>query len=397
MKKLLCILAAFCLLLSGCSQKQKTPQELLEEAYKKAEELDSMTIRGTTDLTVNMGSEIVIPMDITMMVERNDKADLTDDLSYVEIDTELFGQQLGSKVWTQNGKSYVENVEGKYISETDTGAAATYDTGAMAKAIAENAESMEMTQSGDSTVITVKPTDKLIQALFANGGSASSVTGDMLDSEALKSMTFGDILITIGKEGYVDNVIFSANGTAEGADMTIAVDLNVTDRNTTKVPAFDPEDFAAEPATEPVTEPENDDGEYVEIGFAEDGVTAGIEAAKGSDIALYFDEEEGYVYVYDADYEDLRGLGLFLDAEFTEELIQTVRDNKDGYKFLDEVKTDIGSFVVGYAEEETDIFNPDTYFVAIRYDGYDLGYLMAGISDEADFYDMIGNLTFYTK
>ena len=397
MRKLLCILFAVCLLLSGCSQKAKTPQELLEEAYAKAEELDSMTVRGTTDITISSGTELAIPLDLVMMVEKNDKKDTSDDLTYAEVSMELFGQKMETKTWTQNGTSYVENAEGKYTTTSDYEAAASYDTAAIAKTIAENAETIEMTKSGDSTIITVKPTEKLINAMFASNGSTEGITGELLDNEALESMTFSDIIITIGKEGYVDNVKFSASGAVEGMDMTVAIDLNVTDRNTTKVPAFDPADFADEPEVEPEPLDYVDDSKVLEVTFSDDGVTAGFEAKEDSDIALYYDEEEGYVYVYDADFENVRGFGMFVDAALIDELIEEVRTGKDGYQVLDDVQSEIGPFLVGYAPQETDVFNPDTIFICIRYDGYDLGYLMAGLFDQDDFNDVLDNLTFYTK
>ncbi len=397
MKKLLCILFAFCLLLSGCSQKAKTPQELLEEAYAKAEELDSMTVRGTTDVTISSGTELAIPLDLVMMVEKNDKKDTSDDLTYAEVSMELFGQKMETKTWTQNGTSYVENAEGKYTTTMDSEAAASYDTAAIAKTIAENAESIEMTKSGDSTVITVKPTEKLINAMFANSSAAEGITGELLDNEAFENMTFSDIIITIGKEGYVDNVKFSASGAVEGVDMTVAIDLNVTDRNTTKVPAFDPADFADEPAVEPEPLDYVDDSKVLEITFSDDGVTAGFEADEDSDIALYYEEEEGYVDVYDSSFENLRAFGMFVNAELIEELMGEVRSGKDGYQVLDDIQSEIGPFLVGYAPQETEVFNPDTIFICIRYEGYDLGYLMAGLSDQDDFYDVIENMTFYTK
>ncbi|MBR3151678.1 MAG: hypothetical protein IKF18_04760 [Erysipelotrichaceae bacterium] len=397
MKKLLCILFALFLLLSGCSQKAKTPQELLEEAYSKAEELDSMTVRGTTDVTISSGTELAIPLDLVMMVEKNDKKDASDDLTYAEVSMELFGQKMETKTWTQNGTSYVENAEGKYTTTMDSEAAASYDTAAIAKTIAENAESIEMTKSGDSTVITVKPTEKLINAMFANSASAEGITGELLDNEAFENMTFSDIIITLGKEGYVDNVKFSASGAVEGVDMTVAIDLNVTDRNTTKVPAFDPADFADEPVVEPEPLDYADDSKILEITFSDDGVTAGFEAAESSDIALYYEEEEGYIDVFDSSFENMRAFGMFVNAALIEELMEDVRTGKDGYQVLDDVQSDIGPFLVGYAPQETDVFNPDTIFICIRYEGYDLGYLMAGLSDQDDFYDVIENLTFYTK
>ncbi|MBQ1287174.1 MAG: hypothetical protein IIY22_01310 [Erysipelotrichaceae bacterium] len=398
MKKLLCILFAFCLFLSGCSQKAKTPQELLEEAYAKAEELDSLTIRGTTDMTLSVDTEITIPMDFVAMVERNDKKNATDDLTYAEVSMELFGQKMETKTWTQNGTSYVESAEGKYTTTSESGANVWYDTSSITKMIAENAESIEMTKSGDSTVITVKPTQKLIAALFAGNDTAEGITGDLLDSDTLESMTFGDIIITIGKEGYVDNVKISASGKIEDMDAAVAVDLTVTDRNATKVPAFDPADFTGEPE-EAEADPLDyvDESKVLEITFSDDGVTAGFEADEDSDIALYYEEEEGYVDVYDSSFENLRAFGMFVNAELIEELMGEVRSGKDGYQVLDDIQSEIGPFLVGYAPQETEVFNPDTIFICIRYEGYDLGYLMAGLSDQDDFYDVIENMTFYTK
>ncbi|MBR2551632.1 MAG: hypothetical protein IKR06_01200 [Erysipelotrichaceae bacterium] len=397
MKKLILLLFTLCLLISGCSQKEKTPEELLQEAYAKAEQLDSMTITGMLDLTVSAGSELVIPIDLLMKVERGDKADPKDDLSYTEITAEVFGQLSNTKTWVKDGVSYVETADRKYIGDTaETPEPAAFDAGKMAKAIAENAESITAAKSGDSTVITVKPTKKLIAAIL-EAGSAEEISGDLLNNEVLESLTFDDILITIGKEGYVDNILISAAGEVEGVNMKLSLDLTVSDRNATKVPEFDPAEFTDEPETEPEPTDVSDDSKMLEVTFEEDGVTAGFEAEKDSNIAIVFDEEESFVDIYDANYENERALGLFVGADMTDELLDAVRTGKDGYELREEATTAIGPYVIGYSPQETDIFNPDTIFLAMRYEGYDLGYVMVGFGSEEDFLDLLDNLSFYTK
>ena len=90
-KKLLILLVVL-FSLAACGT--ETPEDALRKAYQKQEDVESFTLSGTMEL--DMGTKI--PVDMRVLVDRNDKDDLHDDEAYLDIDLRALGEGLTMKI-----------------------------------------------------------------------------------------------------------------------------------------------------------------------------------------------------------------------------------------------------------------------------------------------------------
>lgn len=245
-KYLSCVMAlTLSLSLFGCSKTEETvsdPKTVLEDAQKKMNELDSMSLTADINLSMDAGEEdssnmsIKIPMSMTI-----DLAGLKGDLIYhTNVKAEIFGIEI------ETDQTYFD---GMLYSETEGEKTAMLMELADAKQMASAGkinmtfDNMKAVKEGNKTIITIKPSETEIKELMKTMGNISDSLFDEDELDALSSVKADDLIIVINSDGYVESEEFGLKAEAEGATVTCTLKFTMSGFNSTTVEKVDPSEY----------------------------------------------------------------------------------------------------------------------------------------------------------
>ena len=231
--------------LFGCSSQEaiEDPKTVLEDAGKKMQELDSMTLKADIEINMSAGEDdssamsFKMPMSMTMEI-----AGMKGDLIYhTSVDAELMGMSIKTEQTYFDGVLYSEMEDQKTFMTVDASEASK--TVSIGK-VNEDFENMKASKEGDKIVITIQPTaDELekVMQMLGNAIEDELFAEDML--EAMSSIKFDAIKVVVNADGYVESEEISLSAESDGVKATISVKVEMSGFNSTAVEKVDPSEY----------------------------------------------------------------------------------------------------------------------------------------------------------
>ena len=218
MKQKILILLAVLFSLTACGT--ETPEDALRKAYQKQEDVESFTLSGTMEL--DMGTKI--PVDMRVLVDRNDKDDLYDDEAYLDIDLRTLADDLVMKIWIADkvyidaaGERYTEELGGEIGEETGlfTGQFSADD-------LIARAESASLTNENGKKVVTLTM------------------------KEDIGTFYLEEIVLTIGTDGRIEREVLTGSVFTDGEIYPMKAEMVMSDYDKTVIPVLDRELFTSD-------------------------------------------------------------------------------------------------------------------------------------------------------
>ena len=403
MKRIMTLCAVLMLLISGCS-KSDDPQQLLRQAYEKQAKLSSYTYEGTIDISMKSteeGGSLSVPMNITAMYDNKGTSQTDDDEGYSLVSLSLFGQDNVTESWTVGNTVYTDTGYSKTVSSSETDDS-QQDIEEMVSRIIDNAEEITVETDGDNKVmhVTMKE-DAVANILSELGEEISEMTGSD------DSTRINDVILTIDKDGYIRRVQLSAETQSEGLTLIMDLDLTLKDEGKTVIPAFDPSEFTEEGDDydygydfDDGTDDSYGDSSYEDIIF-DDGTEIIVFMDKYDDFMCYFDDDEQLLVLFNE--EDVLSDGIFVNGVYAQNLYTAILAGDVTYTIRYERQPDTyganAKMLVGYSENESELFNAGTPFSVICFDDGDIGLIFVGYGTEEEFKAAMDQLSFaiYTE
>ena len=250
MKRMLCTAAAIMLSfsLAACnnSEPAEDPKVLLENASEKMKELDSLSMNANLSVNMEMSSSdsatenLSLDMPIEMTVEM---AGIQSDLMYHTIvDASLFGTNISTEQTYYDGVVYTNTDGQKTMMTMDVSEARQM---ANVGEVSTEFKNMKASKDGDKTIVTIEPTKEELTQLMDTLGSLEGSTMDEETLAALSSLTFDAFVITINKDGYIENEKFGFSAEEEGIKVVFTAEIKVSGYDSTTVEMVDPGEYEA--------------------------------------------------------------------------------------------------------------------------------------------------------
>ena len=384
MKKLLLMIFSLLLLLSACTG-SSDPKDLLKKAFEKQKELKSYTYDGQVNIATNEegGAGFNIPVNYVLSVITNGNDDPKDDEQYMKMSMTMFGEQVNTETWSKDGYTYTDDGYTKIKQAYDIHDFPTLDIEEIVSQLIENTESIKVDSLGSDKVLTITPKDKSAAAILAMFGSLSSLD-DIGDAEGLE---FEDLILTIDKDNNLRSYNMKAVGEIEGVNMDMSVDMTLRDENNTVIPEFNPDEFS------------ESDGSY-----AGDGTYEDIVFDDGTELMIFMEEPDKYLVFFDDDEQlitihngtDLLSDGMFLNGEYAANLYNSTESlgYKTRYEGNPQMFSGTAKMKVCFSETDSDIFNANTPFSVVTFEGHDLGIVFVGYGSEEEFKAIMDQVSF---
>ena len=106
-------------------------------------------------------------------------------------------------------------------------------------------KNMKASKDGDKTIVTIEPTKEELTQLMDTLGSLEGSTMDEETLAALASLTFDAFVITINKDGYIENEKFGFSAEEEGIKVVFTAEIKVSGYDSTTVEMVDPGEYEA--------------------------------------------------------------------------------------------------------------------------------------------------------
>ena len=405
MKKIVTALSMVVVLLLGGCGSSMNPETILEKAYENMQKLDSFTLIG--DMNMSVGgeddSELAIPINMEIRTIRHDLDNPNDDEGYAKVSLSLLGESLTTQTWSKDGMNYIDTGDGKYYKEEKPVTATTQDAKALAKALMEACEEVNVTQDNEKTILDLRLKEGKLPNLMGFAGVDNVEGLDMVGNDALEGFKVNHLYMALSKDNYIDSLKLEGTSEADGMKMLIDMTMDIFDRNSAVIPSFNPSEFVSEEeynsnlgygnvADEaedlnlvPYDEIEFDTGESIAIDGA--GKTATY-------YPVYFDEDGELRYV-DKDY-NVCAYGYFMHKEVVDDIMNEVKGSSN-YTNVQEGKKNGYQTVIAYAEKETDLFTEDTPFIAYSFDDTTLGLILVGLQNYEDLESLLNNTVYTVK
>lgn len=374
MKKILIALLGVLLFLSACT-KADDPKTLLQKAYEKQQKLKTYTYEGEMNIVAGEdgSSGFNIPATYIMMFDNNNTDNTDDDKAYVSIDMDMFGYPVNTKTWTVGNVAYTDDGYNKTRQEVDIATTSSPDISETIANIISNTESITVSNSGSDKVLNIKLRDPSAGALLEMFGSSDYL-------EDVDDVTFEDLIITIDKDNLIRKLEMAANTSAENTPIKVDLTMTLKDEDNTVIPSFNPDDF-----TDASYSDSYGDGSFEDIVF-DDGTELLVYMDKFDEYLVYFDEQEQLISIHDN--QTLFADGMLLNGSFISELYNSI-DSTDAYVLRYEntqnMENGKAKIKVCFSQTDTDIFNANTPFAIVMFEGYDLGALFVGYGTEEEF------------
>ena len=378
MKKVITLFLTFLLLLSGCA-KSEDPKEMLKKAYEKQSQLNSYTYEGTMNISAGEdGAGLSLPMEMLIMYNNKGTEDQNDDSGYSKVRVSVFGQETVTQAWTEGGTVYTDDGTRKYISENEI-TQSPRDIEKTVAALIDNAESITVEEDGSNRIMHLKLKEGAIKDLAAAFGDELS---DLTGAEGT-DFQVNDVDLTLDKEGYIRKLFLAAQSTAEGLTVKMDLEMNLKDENNTVIPSFDPTEFTGE--SDEIDDTIGD-GSFEDILF-DDGNEILIYMNGFDEFMCFFDDEEQSLLIHDGN--TILDEGIFVNGDFVSQFYDAVLSGDVGYdvRYESEPVSEgaKAKMVVGYSENDSEIFNANTPFSVVRFEGADFGLLYVGYGTEEEF------------
>ncbi|MBR2990368.1 MAG: hypothetical protein IKF51_02775 [Solobacterium sp.] len=380
MKKMIACLLALSLI--GCASKD--PKKILTQAYTKDAGTTSMTIDGEMQMEMNVGGmAIAVPIDTDVMYDLGNKDDKTDDRYYISVSLSVLGQNVDLGLWVDAGNLYMDVMGDKVRTSFESPEVTDADRNALMGGFLDTLENLKLTQDGDNRIITgtinKQKMAELYKKIMEQSGTDENIEEalDALD-DALESMEFGEVRITVGKDGYISLVELDGSINIEDTAGTITSVFELKDRNATVLPSFDPEDFKESSGELPeiddvieTEEPEDGDefqfDDYTTQIWFDDGAEYWIRSPKEKSVSLYYDDEDGTLYFFDDVNQSVLADGIFMETGTITALESQISADTDNYRQI-RSGNDRGMLISEYdVLKETDYFYADTRATFIIY------------------------------
>ncbi len=361
MKKRILILLAVLFSLTACGA--ETPEDALRKAYQKQEDAESFTLSGTMEL--DMGTKI--PVDMRVLVDRNDRDDPSDDEAYLDIDLRTLADGLVMKIWVADkvyidaaGERYTEELSGEIGEETGlfTGQFSAED-------LIARAESASLNKENGKKVITLKM------------------------KEDIGTFYLEEIVLTIGTDGRIEREVLTGSVFTDGEIYPMKAEMVMSDYDRTVIPVLDRELFTSDTV-------DGGPGEdsYIDLLF-DDGLEIILFLDDGSMYSIVYDDE-GYIVISDI-YETVAE-GMFTGGDYARSIRDQILNRENGYELIaEEDKDDLTEGtkeIIGYSTVETDDFYEGETFMVTTFGDKDLGVLLWSYVSEDEFRAVTGDLNY---
>ena len=412
MKRKYLMTAALALAMAACSSAPK-PRDILLNAFKKSQDLTSSTMTGTMNIGLKMDEmDLTIPADMVIKTDTAGTKDRADDRNYVEISMSLFGESLDMNIWMADGMMYIDDGTNKSCSEADLSTLdqPEVEPGVIIDKIFKDIDKTPVEKDGDRQILNLTIDKEGLLELYGELLKQSEEVDaieDVMDTleDAMEIINFDAFRVVVDKDGYVENVNTTASGNSEGVDMSIALDLTVSDRNSTVIPDFDPAEFRhvsdleeSLPAVDDVAEPEKADEEMLddytlEVEF-DDGTAIRVHSPEEQGVYCYFDDEQQGLFFFND--ETMLAQGLFLPLDLGEEIFADINGDAENYRIIDQGSAgQSGKALTAVALAETDIMEKDALFTVCVFPDAQLSLVVFGDGmAEEDFVKLMNGVVY---
>lgn len=401
------------LLAASCGKKGNDPVEILTNVYQNQKDLSSYTADMTIDVNFGTGdgSTMSIPVDMTIMYDNRNSKDAADDRVYLDMGTDVLGQSLHYEIWIKDGKIYTDDGTNKSVSEAENYAdmmqsIKDVDVADTVKKLTQNLESFTANKKDKGFELVLKPKETLLSDLLSSSAFSNLDQFENYDLDSLKEIMKGlkmsDIVMTIDENQLLKDMNTSFSMKYDEFDLLADLSMRFYDYNKTSLPVLDESAFV-DGSSEPIDIGTDDtiddsflDGSYIDIIFDDNATEIYVFMSDTDRYAIYYDEEDYFIEIYDGN-DDVCD-GLFLDKDFTEEMLDEIQSHPKDFTIrstgtVDATFTD-GSILIGVSNTDNDYFNPDTPFSVITFDGCQYAIVFVGYETEEAFKAIMDQTTY---